>query len=575
MSARPRLALVVAALVFSRAALAAADEPDPGEKRQEAAGHFEKGNGLLHDEAWSAALAEFLQSRRLYPTWSATSNAAVCLKQLHRFDEALELFEVLLREFSETLPEKVKAAAQSEVVTLRGLVGTIDVTVERAPPGATVVVDGQDRGEYPLLTPVRVSAGSHVVRVYKEGFEPVEERIDVAGAQVAPFVARLRALVKQGRLPVVEQDHQALSVFVDGSPVGKTPWEGALPPGNHTVFLVGDGDLGSQPVSVPVRLDETTPLTLTAEPLSASLRIVPTPMSANLAIDAVTVGRGAWQGRLRVGPHTVEIAADGFLTESRKVTLTAGNNESVLVTLQRDTSSPFWQTPTRKPRFVVELSGGVVLLPSFGGDVAGGCIQGCSGGPGVGGYALARFGYELGGGFGFGLAGGYLEASQSSRDREATATPIGLEPDKTTMTDTLLLRGGLVGAWLSFRIPTQLPIHFRLNVGAELGSIEDSRTGTLSARNLDLVPFGPIVQRHASRAVFFAPEVRVGLVSFRRLELSLGLQTLLLIHPSPPSWETKDLFGAGSDGNARFPPEQLIAPVVFLLAPGLSGRYDL
>src|SRR5439155_1438488 len=81
---------------------------------------------------------------------------------------------------------------QREIVRLRGLVGTIDIM--GAEIGAAITIDGQSRGDYPMVATLRVSAGGHVVRVYKEGFEPFEGRVDVAGSETARVAARLRAL---------------------------------------------------------------------------------------------------------------------------------------------------------------------------------------------------------------------------------------------------------------------------------------------------------------------------------------------------------------------------------------------
>src|SRR5262249_3788912 len=138
------------------------DERPADEKKAEALAHFEKGNALFKSGALAAALAEFLVSRKLYASRSATSNAALCLAQLQRFDEALDLYESLLKDF-QALPEDLKAQAQREVVRLRELVGTIDIA--SAEVGAAMTIDGRDRGEFPAPGPLRVAAGSHVIRV--------------------------------------------------------------------------------------------------------------------------------------------------------------------------------------------------------------------------------------------------------------------------------------------------------------------------------------------------------------------------------------------------------------------------
>src|SRR5262245_34778304 len=89
-------------VVTRAAATANAQAPTPGTPpvasapdgttpapRDEALAHFEKGKALYKADSPAAALAEFLESRRLYPTRNATNNAALCLVRLQRFDEAL------------------------------------------------------------------------------------------------------------------------------------------------------------------------------------------------------------------------------------------------------------------------------------------------------------------------------------------------------------------------------------------------------------------------------------------------------------------------------------------------------
>ena len=95
------------------------DEPAPisAEDREKAKEHFKRGLKLLQQEAWSPALAEFLRSRELFATRVATKNAATALHKLQRYDESLDMWETLLRDF------KVKPSetdiAQREINELR------------------------------------------------------------------------------------------------------------------------------------------------------------------------------------------------------------------------------------------------------------------------------------------------------------------------------------------------------------------------------------------------------------------------------------------------------------------------
>lgn len=278
----------------ARAAPTAPPDAAAADRKNAARAHFETAKALADAGNWAPALAEFLQSRELYATWGNTLGAASSMKKLGRSDEALNLFERLLKEFSTSMPATFKTGAQRELIELRALVGTVDV--EGAELGASIVIDGRDRGDYPAPEPLRVAAGTHIVRLSKSGFIPFEARVDVAGQRSARLLARMLPLARLGRLHVAAEGGRGLDVVVDGDVVGKAPWEGALTPGDHVVVLRGEGDLGTQPVSVPVQLDRTAQLTLAAEPLSAQVRVEPTPVSATVAVDSVVVGRGIGRG---------------------------------------------------------------------------------------------------------------------------------------------------------------------------------------------------------------------------------------------------------------------------------------
>src|SRR5262249_34277674 len=160
---------------------------------------------------------EFRQSLELHPTRGAVKNAALCLRKLHRFDEALDFYERLLREFP-TLPERERAFAEREVNELRALVGVIQIRANEN--GATVVIDNRERGTTPLATPLRVSAGSRYLRVYKEGFASFEKRVEVAGGKTSTIDVRLIPPRESGRLNVTEHEGKVVSVIVDNVVVG-------------------------------------------------------------------------------------------------------------------------------------------------------------------------------------------------------------------------------------------------------------------------------------------------------------------------------------------------------------------
>lgn len=544
--------------------------------RVEAVARFEKGLRLFDAGDWDAALAEFLEARRLYPLRNATYNAAVCLEKLRRYDEAVAMLEDLLRDFGEAMPADAKERAQRKLVELRALVGTIEV--EGAEPGAEILVDGQIRGEHPLLGPLRVSAGSHLIRVMKPGFEPFEARVEVAGGRSARVTARLPALTRSGRLRVVEQRGEALEVVVDGVVVGQTPWEGRLPVGEHVVLLRGRGDVGTPPVPVRVDVDRTTPITLAAEELTARLRVSPVPVNASVAIDAVSVGRGVWVGRLRAGTHRVEVTAPGFLPVSREVRIPRGEGRTVVVALRRDPSSPFAERPAH---WTVEMASAPLLAPGFGGDVGQGI--------GVGGYGALRVGYELPIRLAFGLSLGGLRMTQTTEGRRAPVQPVDLRevPQAdgagavaVTVDDSLTLGGLLAGPWIGLSLGEQVITQFRFGGGALLGSASDARGGPPSPVGASSL-IDTSVEAYTAFAVYLAPEVRVGWALSPRLTVSAGLELLALLSPSPARWgqggphqmAITDALGHAAYGT--FAAQRFVSPAQLAFAPGLGVRYEL
>lgn len=543
--------------------------PAENAKKEEARDHFQKGLLLFDEEAWDGALVEFARSRTIYPTRAATKNAALCLRHLKRFDEALEMFEALLN--IPNLPAEDHELGEREVKAMRGLVGAVAITSTEA--SATVVIDGRERGATPAA-PVRVSVGTHVVRVFKEGFEPFEARVEVAGGQSVPVMARLGRLAESGRLKVVEQSGKALEVVVDNGVVGKTPWDGALAPGNHTVFLRGEGDLGTQPASVAVRINEVTPVTLGAEELAARLRVEPTPAGAIIAIDGVSLGGGLWDGRLRAGTHRIEVAAEGFLPQTRQVLVGGGKNEIQAVALERDPRSALWSE--NRGQFFVEVDGAFGLTPSFGGDVTGTCTGTCKSSLGIGVIALGHAGYRFTSGLMLGLDAGYLSLGQSTTGRTAYLQPVGLAANKGTADDSLRLAGALLGASAGVRLGSSFPITLRLGAGALIGSLNDHRTGPFKPRPLSGEKEGhdyPLDATDSSSAVSFylAPEARFGVKIGKRLELSAGVEALVLLAVKQPAW-TKSV-SASTDGQGTFS-DALTGKVMLVLAPGLGARVE-
>ncbi|WP_437850991.1 PEGA domain-containing protein [Sorangium sp. So ce363] len=192
--------MLLAPLSFGSLAAAQPGGPGAALRREDARAHFERGIVLRDQERWTEALAEFQASRSLFMTLNGTTNAAACLIRLERYVDALELYESALRDFSERLKGEEKRDILLVVRLLHNAVGTIGIV--GGEPGATVQLDGVPRGELPLEAPLRVPRGPHALRVVKAGYQPFEQRLDVAGGAAVQVTVRLIPLQETAALEI-------------------------------------------------------------------------------------------------------------------------------------------------------------------------------------------------------------------------------------------------------------------------------------------------------------------------------------------------------------------------------------
>lgn len=186
------LALIGAMLVAPPAGAAepAAAPPEPSAARiARAKDLFDKGYALLKAGACERAIGFFKRSLAEAPSSSSTMNAAYCLNELKRSDEALEMYEDLLITFSEDLSAADHAVIAAATRELRKKVGSLELS---ANVDAEVVVDGRARGKLPIEAPIRVTEGEHVLRLWKSGHETFERKVDVAAGAIVSIDARLK-----------------------------------------------------------------------------------------------------------------------------------------------------------------------------------------------------------------------------------------------------------------------------------------------------------------------------------------------------------------------------------------------
>ena len=464
----------------------AADEPmTPAARLALAKDLFRKGVVLLQADDTERALDYFLRSRAEQASAKNTGNAAICLSRLGRYDEALEMYEELLLRFSADLDAEDRATLVPAMAALREKVGRIHLS---ANVDGLVVIDGRARGKLPFSAPLRVLAGTHTVRVFKEGYVAYEARVEVSARAPTDVDARLTPLAGAGLLRVDAASSEGFDILVDVSTVGRAPWEGTLGLGRHLVWIQ-KGNRGSAPSSVAIIEGQTALAQLPVSALGPTLRIVITPPTAGVSVDGVILGFGSWEGRLPVGEHRVVVSEDGY--RSRAVALVVQNGslaaERLQVDLIVDPESPRWPRSS-KGRPFANFFGGYLGGSTLRSSAEEACALGCLREPTVsGGLGGVRFGFRFKRGFAPEVAVGVAAFSASftrpeastfySRQAASTVAVSYALQDRIRIAGAFLSTGG--SAWIPLR--PDVGLLARASVGVLFARASDPITGTASA----------------------------------------------------------------------------------------------
>lgn len=561
--------LVVAALVLGLpvtalaqaggSASAAAPSPATEEMRQDAKRLFERGVKLLEKGQFDAALIDFKRSREVFPTRSATENAAICMRELGKTADAFEMFRTLLREFPD-LPADVKARVENQISLLDAQLGRL---VFVADEGTAVTVDGRPIGKLPLSEPTRVVAGRNVVRMYLDGYSVFETQVVSARGKETTVEPKFELLGTVGRMRVKEKSGVVADVLVDGVVVGKTPWEGALAPGEHAVWLSAEGGRGTAPTRARVILAQKTETVLELAPIVSTMRVSVTPPAATLSLDGVALGTGSLDLALPAGGYKLDATLDGFSAHTQTVEIATGKLAKFQITLR-----PLAATSDADP-FELGLTGAATLSPELDGIDCDDCTRGL----GVGGYVSVVGGYRLPFGLGFDVEVGYHRAS-ATLDRTVSLTPVGLEPRSTSFEETWFMTGATLLGGASYRPP--LGDLMLLVVSSRFGGYfgGGSVTRDVKASGDDPLSIGPYKSGSEMFGFVIKPEVRLGLSVTEWLDVWVSGAAMVVFPLSVDPWGYEELVPLGNSGAARFSREELWGPHVHLM-PGVGVGLSL
>ena len=201
--------------------------------------------------------------------------------------------------------------------------------IDSNPPGATVIIGDEPRGQTPLNTELLASGETVIVKL--AGHKQWQQQLTVLPEEELHIPA-ITLLPADGLLQLDSMPRGA-GITVNGVYQGVTPAELQLKPGQpHQIRLFLDG---YRTVDRKVTLQTGTEQQLVEklEPQTGDLRIVPSPQDAEIYIDGRLIGRTAQTVSLPAKAHRLEVRRDGYVAKVQTVTPRPGIEQVVQVSL--------------------------------------------------------------------------------------------------------------------------------------------------------------------------------------------------------------------------------------------------
>ena len=185
----------------------------------------------------------------------------------------------------------------------------VAVTVRTEDPGASVRIDDQDAGTTPLR--IRLMPGRHTLSITGPDGRSSEQQIEVKGRRMDLAVDLPRQAGGPATL-AVHSDPSEANVLVDGTLVGRTPYQGALPPGEHTVAVELEGRLRQQRTLFGREgRDASLSFALPPLPKAPALAVESDPVGAVVLVDNKERGRTPLIVALPQGYHQLVLRHEG------------------------------------------------------------------------------------------------------------------------------------------------------------------------------------------------------------------------------------------------------------------------
>jgi len=206
------------------------------------------------------------------------------------------------------------------------------VSVSSQPSGATVIIDGMDRGTTPV-TLFDLSPGRHHLKYRLAGYG---ERDRFFSTDEGPFIEKNEVLSEEKGLLLLKTDPAGADIQIDGVSVGRTPRLITNLAAKDS-YSVRFRKAGYQDQTISVRFDGRKPLVREEQLVLASgtIDVMSDPAGAVVTVNGIEKGVTPLKvADVPKGRATVKFHLDGFSDEVRELAVNAGDRQNLSVVLK-------------------------------------------------------------------------------------------------------------------------------------------------------------------------------------------------------------------------------------------------
>jgi len=202
---------------------------------------------------------------------------------------------------------------------IRGL-----LLVKSDPPGATIVVDGEAKGQTPRLVTDLAAKDAYVLKLRKPGY--LEQTINLKFDGRKPRVVDEKLVLDSGVIDILSEPSGA-AVVVNGVARGKTPLHVAgIPKGRATVKFTLEG-YADEVRELSLRAGDRQTLSVVMRAIPGTLHLVSVPEGARFYVNDEARGTGPLVvPGLKPGAYSVRAEMEGYGKLTKTVTISNGQS---------------------------------------------------------------------------------------------------------------------------------------------------------------------------------------------------------------------------------------------------------